>query len=180
MTLFETTITLHDFSRPLADRARSREYCGPCQWLAAGAHAGDRATGIAFYAECAARGSDCIEMARHGSRSCLRLEWANDVLPSYSRIANTVGYFCDAADEHGTPDPSGDVYRPIVARLPRGRGYLAGYTMGGAGMVGFLERYVWDTIEDAALAAHDAAERAAEVAREDGAAFWAEIYGECA
>lgn len=179
MTLFETTITLHDFSRPLADRARSRKYCGPCQWLAAGAHAGDRTTGIVFYAECEARGSDCIEMARHGSRARLRLEWANDVLPSYYRITNRVGYYCDAADECGTPDADGDTYQPIVARLPRGRGYLAGYTMG-AGMAGCLERDIWQTIEDAALAAHDAAERAAEVAREDGAAFWAEIYGECA
>jgi hypothetical protein len=55
----------------------------------------------------------------------------------------------------------GDSLTPIIARLPRSRGFLAGWTMG-SGMCAELDATVWETAEEAAQAAYDFAESAAE------------------
>ncbi len=62
-------------------------------------------------------------------------------------------------------DYQGATLEPIIARLPSGRGFLAGWTMG-ANMCGTLEPEVYPDAESAASAAHDAAEYAAERERE--------------
>lgn len=88
----------------------------------------------------------------------LRIEDANDSLRG-SRLAQTFGYYCDS-------EGFGDTLQPVICRLPGGRGFLAGFTMG-AGMAATLEiDTVWDDAEDAARRAHDFAERAAEDSRD--------------
>lgn len=142
-------ITLHDLTRPMADRARERRVCGPYVWTPP--HAAT-CEGFGFYM---ARGA--LEMARHGSIARLRLEEANDHLRG--PLARTLGYHLD-------PWGDGDTAQPIVARLPRGRGYLAGFTLG-LGMCASLSREVHDCPTEAARAAHEEARIAAEREREE-------------
>lgn len=54
----------------------------------------------------------------------------------------------------------------VIARLPRGRGFLAGATMG-EGMGSFVDGHIWDDEDDAARAARDEAIAAAERDAED-------------
>ena len=96
-------------------------------------------------------------MDRTGSPIALRLEEANQHL-SYSRLSNINGYYCDM-------DGDGDTLQPIIARLPHGRGFLAGWTMG-EGMCASLDGHIWTDEEEAARAAHDLAEHDAERSRE--------------
>lgn len=138
-------IILHDYSRPMAERAKSRKSAGPYRWTPSKA-----GQGRGFYS-----GQDC-QPATHGAGFRLRLEAANNHLSG--RIASTIGYYCDEG-------PSGESLMPIVARLPRGRGFLAGWTMG-AGMCGALGPDVWPDAVGAANEAHRMAERDAEASRE--------------
>ncbi len=135
-------ITMIDYARPLAERAKARKTCGPYTWAPA-----KPGNGRGFY-----QSSKGLYMDRHGSSLDLRLEEANDHLRG-TRLAFTTGYYCD---EFGD-----DTLQPIVARLPSRRGFLAGWTMG-RGMCASLDSHIWETIEDAARAAHDEA------------AYWAE------
>lgn len=135
-------ITLHDYSRPMAARAKSRKSAGPYVWTPSKA-----GQGRGFYS-----GQDC-QPAAHGAGFRLRLEAANDHLSG--RISGTIGYFCDV-------DEGGESLMPIVARLPRGRGFLAGM---GAGMCGALGPDVWPDAVGAANEAHRMAERDAEESR---------------
>jgi len=86
----------------------------------------------------------------------LRWEWADEV--EGSRISHT-GWF---TDEYG----DGDKIRGIVMRLPRGRGFLAGWSMGKS-MASEIDYTVWDDAVDCARDADRMAERAAERCRED-------------
>lgn len=143
-------IVMINYQRPLAERARSRKLCGPYHWTPA-----KPGTGRGFYQ--ASRG---LEMDCAGSTFALRLTLANDVLSeagSHSRMQNINGYYCDAFQDQ--------TLVPIVARLPSGRGFLAGWTMG-AGMLGALDSTVWDDASEAARAAHDFADSEAEDMRE--------------
>jgi len=72
------------------------------------------------------------------------------------RIRHT-GWFAD--------DYQDDKFRGLVFTLPKGRGFLAGWTMG-EGMSSFVERDIYETAEDAAYAADSLAEDAAEDERE--------------
>lgn len=140
-------IILIDFAAPLAKRKDSRRFVGPYRWTPS-----EPGKGRGFYC-----GSSETETARHGAGFRLRLDLANDHL-SGSRLSNINGYFCDH-------DGDGDTLRPIVARLPRSRGFLAGWTMG-SGMCASLENYIYADAESAARAAHDMAEYDAERNRE--------------
>ncbi len=84
----------------------------------------------------------------------LRWEWCDEV--SGSHIRHT-GWFSD--------DFQDQTIRGIVMRLPHGRGFLAGWSMG-KGMASNLEYYVWDDAVDCARAADQMADRAAEDQRE--------------
>lgn len=144
--MFSTIIT-HDRRKPMKVRAADRKFCGPYRW-----NPSEPGKGRGFYQD-----SKALRMDRAGSSFDLRLEYANDFLRG-SRLARTVGYY--AGDHYVS-----DMLQPIVARLPKGRGFLAGWTMG-TGMCAALDATIWDTAEDAARAAHDEAERDAERMRE--------------
>lgn len=81
----------------------------------------------------------------------LRWAWCDEV--DGVRINHT-GWF---ADEYG----EGDTIRGIVLRLPAGRGFLAGWSMG-TGMASGLERYIYSDEVDAAYAADELAKSVAE------------------
>lgn len=129
-------ITLHDFSQPLAARKASRKYVGPYTWRPA-----KPGTGRGFY------------MTEGHGGIVLRIEDANDSIPGGNSLRSIDGYYIDS-DCH-------DTLQPIIARLPHGRGYLAGWTMG-TGMASSIDAHIWETAEEAAMAAHDEAERAAD------------------
>lgn len=83
----------------------------------------------------------------------LRWQWCDDVT---SRIAHT-GWF---TDEYGY-----DKIRGVVFRLPRSRGFLAGWSMG-RGMASEIDCTIYDDEISAAYAADSMAEDAAERERE--------------
>lgn len=138
-------IVMIDYGRPLAARLASRKYCGPYRWTPAAP-----GKGRGFYSS-----SHALTMDPRGSSLALRLEDANDHLRDRRRFVS--GYYAD--------DYQNATLEPIIARLPSGRGFLAGWTMG-ADMCGTLEPEVYPDAESAASAAHVAAEYAAERERE--------------
>jgi hypothetical protein len=140
------TIFLHDYRKPLAYRKASRKFCGPYQWTPS-----KPGTGRWFYMGKGLTVGD--------STFRLRIEDANECLPPGSRLRFINGYYTD--------DDSclSDTLKPIIARLPHGRGFLAGWTMG-EGMSSCVDAHIWETEEEAARAAHDMAERDAEKERE--------------
>jgi hypothetical protein len=137
-------ITLLDYKRPMRERLESRKYCGPYQW-----HPTQPGKGRCFY-----QASKGLWMDERGSSFALRIEEANDHLPGRRHPS---GYYADNFQD--------TTLTPIVARLPHGRGFLAGWTMG-RGMVACVDADIYADIRDAALAAHSMAEHAAECERE--------------
>lgn len=137
---------VHDFTVPMRKRAESRKVVGPYYMkpMQPGAPRG-------FYME--GRG---FAPAKHGACFDLRLEEANDHLPHSGRRA--IGYYCDESQD--------DTLQPIIARLPHGRGFLAGWTMG-AGMISNIDPgTIYSDEESAAYAAHSMAEYDAEESRD--------------
>lgn len=132
-------ITLIDYQRPLRDRLESRKHCGPYRW-----RPNTKNNGIGFY-----QSSTGLAMDSHGSALRLRLEECPSAYPR-----GIASYDCGADQE----------MIPIIARLPRSRGFLAGWTMG-QGMCASLGNTIYDSEEDAHLAAHGEAESAAEAER---------------
>lgn len=137
---------VHDFTKPMVERLKSRQYTGPYYYSPA-----TPGGGRGFY-----QSSKGLYCASHGSTFDLRLEDANDHLTG--RLSQINGYYTDDTFE-------GDTLQPIVARLPHGRGFLAGWTMG-RGMCASIELDIYETIEDAARAAHSLAESDAEKEQE--------------
>lgn len=86
----------------------------------------------------------------------LRWQWADDVVSLRHR-----GWFCDSHCE--------ETIRGVVLRLPHGRGFLAGWSMG-EGMASECDGFIYADEESAAYAADSMAERAAEAEREYQAA----------
>ena len=85
----------------------------------------------------------------------MRWEWADKV--SGAHIGHTGWY----SDEHG----DSETIRGLVFRLPKSRGFLAGWSMG-EGMASALECDIYETEREAALAADSLAENVAERERE--------------
>lgn len=135
-------IIIHNYNRPMKERIESRKHVGPYLWKPS-----TPGKGRGFY--CASTGLACDS---NGSTFNLRLEYANDHLNG--RLSDITGYYCDE-------DGDGDTLQPIIARLPHGRGYLAGWTMG-QGMCASIDCDIWETIEDCAREAHRMAEYDAE------------------
>jgi hypothetical protein len=90
-----------------------------------------------------------------GSSFALRLESADKHAP---RSLRDVAYYTD-------DDGMAETMRPIIARLPHARGFLAGWTLG-AGMAAALDLTIHDTPEEAARVAHALAESDAERERD--------------
>ena len=84
----------------------------------------------------------------------MRWTWADEVDGTHIRHT---GWFAD--------DFQDQTIRGIVFRLPAGRGFLAGWSMG-KGMASGLDYDVWDNEADAAREADRMAERTAEAERE--------------
>jgi hypothetical protein len=133
---------IHDFTVPMRERAASRRVVGPYNMRPDTDH-----TCVTFYTDSTGQ---CI---RHGSRIRLRIVDANDVLPFSGRRVTAYGF-----NDY-------DAIVPIIARLPRGRGFLAGWTMG-ENMISELERDIYEDEQSAAYAAHSVAEYAAERQRD--------------
>lgn len=144
-TIYIHTYQTRDGHKPsLRERLEMRKTCGPYQWTPT-----TPGKGRGFYSS----SRNQLEMGDATFR--LRLELANDHLRG--RLARTNGYYCDL---------DGDTtLTPVIARLPHGRGFLAGWTMG-AGTCGALDAYVYSDVRDAAGAAHQMAENDAEAQRE--------------
>ena len=138
------TIYLHGYSttdghRPtLRERLQMRKTCGPYQLTPGDA---TKRKSIGFYTT--SRG-----LAMGDGSVRLRLELAND--QEIGRLSDIRGYYTDQ-------ECCDETMKPITARLPHSRGFLAGWTMGG-GMCAKLETRVYAEIEEAARAAHSIAE----------------------
>lgn len=90
---------------------------------------------------------------------CAGMRWAwCDEVEGVGRSIDHKGWF---TDDEGT----GDTIRGIVVRLPRSRGFLAGWSMG-EGMATSLDLDIYETERDAAITANSIAENAAEAERE--------------
>lgn len=141
------TIRIHNLNKPLDARRISRRFCGPYEWTPA-----TPGKGRGFYSD----SDNQFEMGEGDCTFRLRIHDANDFL-GCARIAHILGYWCDY--------DGFDSLRPIVARLPHSRAFLAGWTMG-AGMCGSLDAGLYPDAESAAFAAHSMAEYDAEAERE--------------
>lgn len=147
-------ITLINYARPLRERLESRKVVGPYRWTPA-KPGGTRG----FYQASDERNSGSFhpiaptKMDAYGSAFDLRLSYAETHLPRESRLRGIRGYYADSFQD--------DTLTPIVASLPHGRGFLAGWTMG-PGMCGAIDLDTYDSAEDAARAAHEMAERDAQ------------------
>lgn len=132
------TYIVHNFRRSVAERLKSRRYCGPyvCNRTAPG----DR---IFFYA-------DSDEKMGDGAVR-LRIRRADFV--DRAGIDHGGWY----TDEHGHRA----TIAGVVAALPHGRGWLAGWSMG-AGMCGELDRFMYLDERECARDADDMAREVAE------------------
>ena len=132
------TLPAGPLSRRAADRKPGRAICGDYYH----APKPNAATGRGFYLD-----SDGMPD--------LRWQWCDEV--EGARIRHT-GWFCD--------DGQSQTIRGIVMRLPKGRGFLAGWSMG-EGMASTIDYSpIFDNAADAAHCADSMAESAAESERE--------------
>lgn len=119
---------------PIAQRNK-RKSTGPYYWTPSAPVEGKH-PGRGFY-----QSMHGMRMDERGSTLRLRIE-----------LAGKSRYYVDETDT---------TYLPIIARLPSGRGFLSGWTMG-EGMLASLDGHVWDDEDDARDDAQHEAEKAAE------------------
>lgn len=104
----------------------------------------------------------------HGAPG-LRWAWCDDLPSDWICDAEpNIGHLGRFADEYGDT-----IIRGIVLKLPKGRGFLAGWSMG-EGMASEIDATVYCVASDAAYAADSIAESAAERQREIEAEYWAD------
>lgn len=153
--IFDGPITMIDYSRSLSERKATRKFCGPYMWTPQEA---TKREGFGFYQSSDKR---YMRMDSSGSIVDMRIEHANkcfdDINNAYNRKSRIDGYYCDELGDQ--------TMQPIVCTLPNKRGFLAGWTMG-EGMCASLSTHIWKDRNDAALAAHDEAEKCAEQEQE--------------
>lgn len=149
--------TFGDVAKCTLDERRSmRKHCGPYQWTPQNRTRATATNGRGFYATGTDRSPECGD-----STFALRLSLANEYL-THARLGDIRGYYTS-----GTYD---EMVKPIIALLPHGRGFLAGYTYG-VGMCSGINLDIYATGEEAARAAHVVAEEQAERAREAEAEY---------
>jgi len=127
---------IHDLSKPLADRLKSRQSCGPYYFTPPNAAQETRG----FYL--------ASDFMPH-----LRWQWSDNFT---GNGRGRLGYLYN---------DFGDYISGIVFRLPKSRGFLAGWSMG-EGMASELEVCIYPDEYEAAMAAESLAESAAEKQRE--------------
>lgn len=135
-------VILHNLAIPLAQR--KRKLTGPYIWTST-----PPMSGRGFYLK-SSQNDDDLECATHGAGFRLRIDHANEHLSGC--LSHTTGY--------GSDDML-DTYKPIVLRLPRGRGFLAGWTTG-PGMYAEMDPHIYAEACSAAHAAHSIAEYGAD------------------
>lgn len=140
------TVKLWDYSKPI--KARHAGPCGPYYFQTCdlpGTPGGDwkpdARGGFSGYL------SKCETEINEGSRARLRVVDAREFYPH--------------AETYCAGEWSDNEFRPIIARLPPGRGFLAGWTMG-AGMLTSFDCEIHATEREAARAADAEAQAAAE------------------
>lgn len=138
------TIYIHT-GGSLPERLKLRKHCGPYQWTPA-----EPGKGRGFY-----QSSKGLSMG--DGPLDLRLKLAND--------CEDVGRDLSRIDGYWTNEDCDESLTPIIALLPRSRGFLAGWTMG-KGMYASIGAEIYDSEREAARAAHHDAEYAAERERE--------------
>lgn len=147
-------IRLANLTKPLSSNARTR-YCHYHNVIAP--RRSDRDYGWGGYlASPTPPENRCVKFVRMDSKSCvfnLRIEYANDSLPSYSQLRGINGYYADNYQD--------STIVPYIVRLNHNRGFLAACGEG-PGMWFSLDAGIHDSAEDAARAAHNLAERTAE------------------
>lgn len=141
MSYLDGTVKMWDYSTPIKERHSGP--CGPYMFTRQPTRTG-RCEGFGGYL-----GHGEIN---DGSMVRLRIALAGDVV----RLEHT-GWYCDQFQDQ--------TMCGIVARLPRSRGFLAGWTMG-VGMCCSFDGRVHETIEEAARAADEEARIGAERERE--------------
>lgn len=137
-------IRLFDFTRAGADKRSAYRWRVPELKPAGAPH-----KGRGFYSS----SRDAFTLDEQGSSFRLRLEQGPEI-----------GFHPDA-------DRS-ETFWPVIARLPKGRGFLAGWTMG-AGMCGSLDGRIYTEEEAARSAAEAEASDAAEAEAESKEAYQA-------
>ena len=126
---------IHNLNKPVLERVKSRKVVGPYIVTPS-----DSTHDVFFYLD-----SDFSPLNRW--------QWADEIV----RLNHNGWYtdeFCDS-----------DVIRGIVFRLPHGRGFLAGWSMGDS-MATIAERYIYSEETSAAFTADSIAQYAAEKERE--------------
>lgn len=140
-------VPLRDFARPI--RERNSGPCGPYYFTPGALITDGRTAPEGFSGYLNSRADEISE----GSYVRLRVTRADEV----ARLNHT-GWFTD-------DDGVNDVMYGVIARLPRSRGFIAGWSMG-AGMATSFSRTIYETAEEAARAADHEAEREAERERD--------------
>ena len=140
MSLTGTTIYLHNTRRPLATRAKARKSVGPYMWTVPSV---GPSAGRGYYA--------CDDQGTPSNGDCMF------ILRSCERPARIPGWYCDAFQD--------ETITACVLRLPRSRGFLAGWTMG-KGMASSVDFDIIGEEADAWRIANSMAENAAERERE--------------
>lgn len=139
------TVHFWDYSKPIKERHAGS--CGPYYFKRGKLRdKGDKCEGFAGYLS--ASGHEVSE----GAVCRLRVRLARDIANFRHK-----GWYTD--------DSCAQTMEGVVALLPSGRGFLAGWTMG-TGMITSFAGYIYDDIEDAAQAADQEAQSAAEKERE--------------
>ena len=140
MSMTGSTIYLHNTRRPLAARLQARKSVGPYMWTVP--NAGPSA-GRGYYA--------CDDDGTPSNGDCMFRLRACD------RPARIPGWYCD--------DEMDETISAVVLRLPRQRGFLAGWTMG-KGMASSVDFDIIAEEADAWHIANSMAENAADRERE--------------
>jgi len=128
-------VIIHNLNRPLTDRLKSRKIAGP------------------YIVTPSRPENDYFFYYDSDFALSLRTQFCDDIAQSIKHR----GWFCDSFEDQ--------TIRGIVAQLPKGRGFLAGWTMGES-MGSVLERHIYPDGLSAALAADDIARYVAERERE--------------
>ena len=129
---------VHNLNLSLRRRFQLRQHCGP--YYGTPPEAGKQESRMFYFASDFAPG--------------LRWEWCDEVAPVISHSGWYCDQFCD------------ETIRGVVFRLPHGRGFLAGWSMG-EGMSSEIDvSYIYDDESSAAYAADSMAQYAAERQRE--------------
>lgn len=158
-----TEIILLNYDRPLRKRADMRKVVGPYRWTPSRAYGDrgfymksnsltDRERANAEFAGVRLKPRESFECDDYGAGFRLRSVACREFMTSYQRSRITESYSVGDMDDSVTP---------FVMRLPRNRGFLAGWTLG-HGMYATVSREIYRKGEDAAYYAHQLAECQAE------------------